>query len=78
MAAEANDLEAFFLHSIPLLFRQVERNLHGDNLNVLEYFERRLDDHLTATSLDPLFYNANNRAQVKTYESLNSAIGFGP
>ena len=45
MAAEANDLEAFFLHSIPLLFRQVERNLHGDNLNVLEYFERRLDDH---------------------------------
>ena len=45
MAAEANALEAFFLHSIPLLFRQVERNLHGDNLNVLEYFERRLDDH---------------------------------
>ena len=22
------------------------KNLHGDNLNVLEYFERRLDDHV--------------------------------
>ena len=40
-----NDLEAFFLHSIPSLLRQAERNLHGDNLNVLEYFEHRLDDH---------------------------------
>ena len=40
-----DDLEAFFLHSIPSLFRQAERNLHSDNLNVLDYFERRLDDH---------------------------------
>ena len=40
-----NDLEAFFLHSISSLFRQAERNLHSDNLIVLEYFECRLDDH---------------------------------
>ena len=45
MAAEVEDLETSFLHSIPSLFRQAERNLHSDNLNVLEYFERRLDDH---------------------------------
>ena len=40
-----DDLEAVFPHSIPSLFRQVEENLHSDNLNVKEYFERRLDDH---------------------------------
>ena len=40
-----DDLEAVFPHSIPSLFRQVEGNLHSDNLNVKEYFERRLDDH---------------------------------
>jgi len=45
MAAEVDDLEAFFLNSIPSLFRQAQRNLHSGNLNVLEYFERRLDDH---------------------------------
>ena len=40
------DLEAFFLHSIPSLFHQAQRNLHGsDNLNVLEHFEHRLNDH---------------------------------
>ena len=39
-----DDLEAFFLQSILSLFRQAERNLHSDKLNVLEYFERRLDD----------------------------------
>ena len=38
-------LRGLFLHSIPSLFRQAERNLHSDNLNVLEYFERRLVDH---------------------------------
>ena len=36
---------SFFLHSIPSLFHQAQRNLDSDNLNVLEYFERRLDDH---------------------------------
>ena len=41
MAAQDGDLEAFFLHSIPSLFRQAQRHLHSDNLNVLEYFERR-------------------------------------
>ena len=45
MAAEVDDLEAFFLHSIPSLFRQAEQNLPSDNLIVLEYFEHRLDDH---------------------------------
>ena len=45
MAAEDGDLEAFFLHSIPSLFRQAQRHLHSDNLNVLEYFERRLNDY---------------------------------
>ena len=45
MAAEEDDLEAFFLHSIPSLFPQAQRNLQSDNLNVLEYFERRLDDY---------------------------------
>ena len=28
--------DLFFLHSIPWLFRQAQRNLHSDNLNVLE------------------------------------------
>ena len=45
MAAEVDGLEAFFLHSIPSLLPQAEQNLHSDNLNVLEHFERRLDDH---------------------------------
>ena len=45
MAAEENELEGFFLHSIPSVFRQAQRNLHNENLNILEYFERRLDDH---------------------------------
>ena len=45
MAEEVDYLETFFLHLIPSLFRQAQRNLHSDNLNVLEYFERRLDDH---------------------------------
>ena len=40
------DLESFFAHSIPSLFRQAERNLHSDNINVLEYMERRLDDYV--------------------------------
>lgn len=43
--AEEDDLEGFFRNSIPSLFRQAQRNLHTDNLNVLEYFERRLDDY---------------------------------
>ena len=43
--AEENDLEVFFSQTIPSVFRQAQRNLHSDNLNVLEYFERRLDDH---------------------------------
>ena len=45
MASEENDLETFFLNSIPSLLGQAQRNLHSDNLNVLEYFERRLDDY---------------------------------
>ena len=36
-----DDLEAIFLHSIPSLFRQAERNLHSDNFNFQEYLERR-------------------------------------
>ena len=43
MAAEVDDLEAFFLQSILSLFRQAERNLYSDKLNVLEYFERTLN-----------------------------------
>ena len=43
--AEENDLEVFFSQTIPSVFRQAQRNFHSDNLNVLEYFERRLDDH---------------------------------
>ena len=45
MAEEVDYLETFFLHSIPSLFCQTQQNLHSDNLNALEYFERRLDDH---------------------------------
>jgi len=40
-----DNLKALFLHSIPSLFRQAQRNLHSDNLNVLQYFQCRLDDH---------------------------------
>ena len=39
------DFEEFFQVSIPSLFHQARRNLHTENINVLEYFERRLDDH---------------------------------
>ena len=34
MAAEVDDFEAVFLHSISSLFCQAERNLHSDNINV--------------------------------------------
>lgn len=40
------DLEAFFIQSIPSLYRQAERNLHSDDINNLECMERRLDDHI--------------------------------
>ena len=36
-------LRDFFLQSIPSLF---EQDLHSDLPNVLEYVERRLDDHV--------------------------------
>ena len=31
--------------SIPTVFRQTQRRLHSENLNVLENFERRVNDH---------------------------------
>ena len=40
LVAAEEHLEAFFIHSIPS-----QRNLHSENLNVLEYFARRLDDY---------------------------------
>ena len=46
MAEDQLDLEAFFSHSVPSLFRQAERNVHNNDLNVLEYFEQRLDDYI--------------------------------
>ena len=29
-----------------LAYSQAQRNLHCNDVNVLEYFERRLDDHI--------------------------------
>ena len=39
------DFEEFFQQSLPSFFQQAHRNLHNENINALEYFERRLDDH---------------------------------
>ena len=39
------DFEEFFQQSLPSFFQQAHRNLHNENMNALEYFERRLDDH---------------------------------
>ena len=40
------DLYKFFLEEIPLLYNQAQRTLHCNDINVLEFFERRLDDHI--------------------------------
>ena len=46
MAGEMiNDFERFLQRSIPSLFHHTRRNLCTENINVLEYFERRVDDH---------------------------------
>jgi hypothetical protein len=36
----------FFLEEIPSLYNQAQRTLHCNDINVLEFFERRLDDHI--------------------------------
>lgn len=57
----ADDLEAF-LYSLPSLVRQAERNIHTDNLNTLEFMERRLDDSAFAVAIivhNCLEYNGN-------------------
>lgn len=54
---------AFFLHSISSLFHQAQRNLDGDNLNVLEYFERRLDDHAYFIRSVILHYEKENASE---------------
>jgi hypothetical protein len=56
MAVEQLNLEAIFVHSIPSLFRQAERYLQNDNINVLEYMERRLDDHVYVIRAVYIFY----------------------
>ena len=40
------DLYKFFLEDLPSLYSHAQRNLHCNDVNVLEYFERRLDDHI--------------------------------
>ena len=57
----ADDLEAF-LYSSPSLVRQEERNIHTNNLNTLEFMERRLDDRTFAVGImvdNCLEYNSN-------------------
>ena len=45
MAGEMIDnFEEFLQRSIPSLFHHTRRNLHTENIDFLEYFERRLDD----------------------------------
>ena len=47
MAENADvDLYKFFLEEIPSLYNQAQRTLHCNDINVLEFFERRLDDHI--------------------------------
>lgn len=46
MADDEVDLKTFFLDSIPSRFNQAQRNLHCDDINWLEYMERRLDDYI--------------------------------
>ena len=48
--AEEVDVEDFFLQTIPSLLRQARRNIHSDDITVLEYFERRLGDHVYVVS----------------------------
>jgi hypothetical protein len=47
MAENADvDLYKFFLEEIPSLYNQAQRTLHCTDINLLEFFERRLDDHI--------------------------------
>ena len=46
----ADNLEAF-LYSSPSLVRQQGQNIHTDNLNTLEFMERRLDDSTFAVGI---------------------------
>ena len=45
--ADDVDLYNFFLEEIPSLYNRVQQAIHHcDDINVLENFERRLDDHV--------------------------------
>ncbi|XP_028411998.1 uncharacterized protein LOC114534730 [Dendronephthya gigantea] len=46
MADGIVDLYKIFREDIPSIFNQALRNLYCNDVNVLEYFERRLDDHI--------------------------------
>jgi len=54
----------FFHTSTSSLCHQASRNWHNDNMNVLEYFERRLDDHV---HVGVLSYNVKNKMQAKAF-----------
>ena len=40
------DLNRFFIEDIPSIHNQAQRNLYSNDINVLEFFVRRLDDHI--------------------------------
>ena len=42
---ETVNFDNFFKEFLPSFFQQAYRNLHSEDLNCLEYFERRLGDH---------------------------------
>ena len=42
---ETVNFDNFFREFLPSFLQQAYRNLHSEDLNCLEYFERRLGDH---------------------------------
>lgn len=44
--ADANNLNQFFVEDLPSLYHQAHRNLYSNDINVLEFYVRRLDDHI--------------------------------
>ena len=44
----AEDSVESFLQQLPHLIQQAERHVHNDNLNIIEYLRRRLNDSSTA------------------------------
>jgi hypothetical protein len=65
----ADDLYNIFLQEIPSLYNRVQRAIiHCDDINVLEYFERRLEDHIHV--IEAVVDQCQQREQTNVNEEL--------